>query len=378
MKKVRVFGISDIGCVRRENEDSFWVQSNARRVIALVADGMGGHVAGKLASSTAVKVVRRYLESSDSSRPLEEKMEDGMFQAHKRIEELAREHAPNARMGTTCTLAVVERFPGKGRGHEDGLRLLLGHVGDSRLYRLTRTSIEQLSTDHTMLQRMLDAGAISAAEASEFEHKNVIYKSLGGSEHLQLDPVREMEFHSGEVLLLCSDGLTGHVSPREIHTAVRAASSLERAGQWLVELAKNRGGSDNITIILLEYGRLPRMARAAAREQKSRLSGSVKPASRPWRTGTVLVLVLILAILGGLLAFHLSQEKKQPAPESGRQTVQEKETATPEQPEPELRQPDQPVEDENFTPGVPAGEDGARDGEKTPASTPEENKNATE
>jgi len=309
MKKVRIFGISDIGCVRRENEDSFWVHGTGKRVVALVADGMGGHVAGKLASATAVDVLRHHLESKDGFKPVEEKMEDGMFRAHKRIEELAREHAPNARMGTTCTMAVLERFPRQNRRQDDALRLLIGHVGDSRLYRLREGNIEQVTTDHTMLQRMLEAGAISAAEAREYEHKNVIYKSLGGSENLQLDPVTEHEVHPGELLLLCSDGLTGHVKAEEIHAVVRATRNLEAAGHALVELARQRGGSDNITAVLLEYGRFSRLSASVSREQMRQLLGKSPGARNPRHWGTILVLMLILVILGGVLTFHVLSKK---------------------------------------------------------------------
>lgn len=230
---------SDVGLVRKHNEDRVSVLPPDKTPfggpLLVVADGLGGHAAGEVASQIAVDEVTRVVTSEEGS--LCELLRRGIEAAHREI--LARSGADEELhgMGTTCTALGLR----DGRAH-------LAHVGDTRAYRLRDGALIQLSRDHTVVQELLDEAVIRAAEAEVHPAAHVLTRALGMDEPLAVDVrMLEEEVLPGDRFLLCSDGLSGQVSDRELARALGSAD-LEAACDHLVRMARNSGGPDNITV----------------------------------------------------------------------------------------------------------------------------------
>lgn len=267
MKEIKVFAITDVGMVRSNNEDHYLLKEYDDMVVAAVADGMGGAAHGEVASRIAVETIEKIFERKRENNEIEKLIEEGLLQSHRKIREEGLRRHGNLNMGTTCTLvAVIPKtgMPGTGRtggsssGNSYTLQAYVGHIGDSRVYLIQREAITQKSVDHTIVQKLMDVGALKPSETNHFAHKGVIYKSLGGSEKLNMDSVQQFSFRKGNVLLLCSDGFSNYITPEEMVRVLRAKTDLEQAGRYMVDWVKYRGGDDNITVVLLEFGRYPR------------------------------------------------------------------------------------------------------------------------
>ncbi len=308
MSEILAWGRSDVGKVREKNEDSFGVFSFGDMTVAVVADGMGGHLGGKAASGAAVQAVGRLFQTNHGRLPIPEIIEDALVLANRTIGEISQADFQKLKIGTTCTVAVVAPVPAAEKGGEEDAPFLSfhAHLGDSRLFHLRDGSIVQLSTDHTMLQRMVEAGAISPAEAERFPHKNIIYRSLDGSSDLQIDPVGRTAVRPGDALILCSDGLSNRVSPEELSEVVRGSPSLKEAVKHLISLANARGGDDNITVVILECGPHRRdpaagleIIRSLRRHALLRVAGT--------RQARIACLLGALAIAAGVLTLQVSK-----------------------------------------------------------------------
>ncbi len=320
MKDVKIYGTTDVGIVRTQNEDNYLILEYKEMSIVCVADGMGGHVGGKEASLTAVNTIKSLFKQNRGKLNNSELIEDCLMLSNSRIRERARSMYADSKTGTTAILvAVGNQLPGeqgarKKNEHlvtsieplkKQSLTATYGHIGDSRLYSMTGDKITQVSKDHTMLQRMLDADALKPEEAENYPYKNVIYKSLGGSENADLDPVKNFEFAGGEALLLCSDGLSGYLSSSEIHNIIKGTKNIREAADYMVELAKFRGGDDNITVIIVEHGKFKR-------DKNIKLEGIPRTSgekSRAGKTVAVLTLLAVLIILFSLLIFLLKDKE---------------------------------------------------------------------
>ena len=238
--------ITDIGCQREENEDSFayWEPESDdqfRRLgrLAVVADGMGGYEGGQQASSIAVKTVCEVYESAEDGNP-QAALLHGLHTAHARIQEYSRQHPGFFGMGTTCTAVSLK---------ED--QLYFAHVGDSRLYLIRENTISRLTHDHSYVSRLVESGVIRAEEAEHHPQRNILTAALGvGSELTTDSPAAPLNLQAGDVLLLCTDGLWGLVSDQELHDAIVSKTPAEACVQ-LVKLARQRGGPDNITLQVL-------------------------------------------------------------------------------------------------------------------------------
>ncbi len=298
MNRLKTAARTDVGLVREKNEDSFWIRDLGDSLVLLVADGMGGAVGGQIASTTAVETVEELMRAWDGASPIGDRIVEIMKSAHQRIRAKgATPEGKNLNMGTTCTFAAI----GAG-GH-----VTFGHIGDSKLYHIRAGIVVQRSTDHSMLQRMLDAGALTPEEAKNYAHKNIIYKSLGGSENADIDPAQEFELEKGDALLLCSDGLSNYVTTDELAAALAGTPSLQKAAAYMVDLAKARGGDDNITVVLAEYG-------TYARNSRIKLPPIARPHPRKRRSGKapiVATLLIVLIVLCSLLAYVLKEERKE-------------------------------------------------------------------
>ena len=297
---------TDVGRVREGNEDSYL----AEPPLFAIADGMGGHSAGEVASETAVKVISDGAAqvSSEDPRSLARLLNN----ANAAIYTKAQSDAALLGMGTTCTLLMA----GEGIAH-------IAHVGDSRAYRLREGAIEQLTDDHTLVGRMVREGQISAEEAQHHPQRNVITNALGLDSNIAVD-LREIEAHAGDRLLLCSDGLSSMVSDSDIVTAANSAEDPQQAAEALVELALEAGGEDNITVLVIDLGGKDAQAPAPGRTDTSPGPSSPAPPTsrrrRKW-LGALLLLLLAVAAAYGAGNWALDNSYYVGVDESGRVTI---------------------------------------------------------
>ncbi len=228
--RVLVGAASDIGQVREGNEDSYLVLDP----LFAVADGMGGHRGGDVASTLALQTVERMFSAHDGS--LIEQVEA----ANRAVFERSQSDRAVAGMGTTLTAALVQ-----------GGRVRLAHVGDSRAYLYRDGELLLLTEDHTLVHRMVEEGEITKEEAETHPHRNILTRALGTDDAVQVDEV-PVDVRPGDRLLLCTDGLTGMVHEDEIRGVLQRTREPQAAVQQLVDLANRAGGIDNITAVILD------------------------------------------------------------------------------------------------------------------------------
>lgn len=227
---------TDIGQVREGNEDSFLADSP----LFVVADGMGGHVAGDVASATAIEVVQRERSQLDASNP--DSLARVVQDANVAIFEKASGDNALRGMGTTCTLLLV-----------DGSTAHLAHVGDSRAYLLRDGELTQVTEDHTLVGRMVAEGRLSPEEAQHHPQRSMITRALGVDDKVEVDQFT-LELVEGDILMLCSDGLSSMLSTDEMLDVLASDGDVQHKADRLVELANEAGGDDNITVVLVEAG----------------------------------------------------------------------------------------------------------------------------
>ncbi len=225
-------GKTDPGRVRRRNEDAFVVDPP----LFAVADGMGGAQAGEVASRLAAAAFREYREA-DELAP-EERVRAIIKEANRRIYDRARTDSEVSGMGTTVTAALLT----------DG-RVVIGHVGDSRAYRIRNGRLEQLTDDHSLVADLMRSGRLTAEEAEGHPQRSVITRALGTDPDVDVDTL-VVEVEAGDLFLLCSDGLSTMVSDSEVLKTVERAGTLEEAARDLVRAANTGGGEDNVTVVL--------------------------------------------------------------------------------------------------------------------------------
>jgi len=229
---------SDTGRVRDHNEDSVLAAPTSGGRLLAVADGMGGHNAGEVASAVALEAFVAELGDRLGDSTVAEAMERGALTADAAVREAAADEPDRDGMGTTLVAALLG---------ETGATVV--NVGDSRAYRVDETAIEQVSVDHSLVQELVEAGEISPDEADSHHQRNVISQALGASEEIDPDTF-EVDLDPGETVLLCSDGLTEEVPESTIHHIVTDTESLSGAADALVAAANERGGSDNVSVVL--------------------------------------------------------------------------------------------------------------------------------
>ncbi len=240
-------GKVDIGKKRKQNEDSLFVSSTPVGILPnlyIVADGMGGHKAGGMASRLAIDSFLEYIGQHESAsiqtrEDVLRLLKMGILHANHIIFKQAASHEECEGMGTTFTVAtIVEDI------------LYLAHVGDTRLYLVNESSIYQATTDHSLVQEMLENGCISESEISEHPQRHIITRAVGTYEKVKVDTLM-YDMDRVEYILLCSDGLTTMLSDTVIHQIVYAHSNdLGKIVNKLIEEANEHGGSDNIAVII--------------------------------------------------------------------------------------------------------------------------------
>ena len=233
-------GLTDTGVVRTANQDNYFVDDDRGRFF-IVADGMGGHAGGEEASRIATEIIQDYLQQNwDSPLDSEVLLKEAVTKANQGIIEDQKNHPERGDMGTTVVVLIFR---------DD--RPFCAHVGDSRLYRLRDSNLEQITDDHTWVGMALKKGEIDVEQAKFHPWRHVLSQCLG-REDLQRIDIQDFEIESGDRLLICSDGLTEEVADREIQTALTNLQSCKETAAELIEAAKAAGGSDNITIVIVK------------------------------------------------------------------------------------------------------------------------------
>ena len=224
-----------IGNVRKSNQDALLLLPGVYGLFG-VADGMGGHKAGDVASRMAVDALKDALKDQ---KPSEEQLRAAIEKANADIFAAQQTSADLTGMGTTVTVIW-----------EDKRRVLLGHVGDSRAYRIRKNEITQVSLDHSMVAEMVRNGYLTEREARVHPYRNIITRALGTEENVEVD-VEQLDKEAGDIYLLCSDGLSEYVQSDQMLKVIRR-NTLEKAADILLNLALDGGGRDNISLVLAE------------------------------------------------------------------------------------------------------------------------------
>jgi protein phosphatase len=251
--RITAEALSDVGRKRKGNEDALVLNPEQR--LYVVADGMGGHAAGEVASKVAVDAIAEFVELTGGNQEITwpfglddsisyegNRLKTAVRHANTRVIEATRESAEYEGMATTVAAVLV-----------DGDVANLAHVGDSRIYLFSNETIEQLTRDHSWVNEQIENGAISPEQARSHPLRNVVTRALGGRPDLVVD-IQSRRMATGDMLLLCSDGLTTMVTDEDIARILREADGdVTKAATALVSEANERGGEDNITVVLLKF-----------------------------------------------------------------------------------------------------------------------------
>jgi serine/threonine protein phosphatase PrpC len=251
--KITYKAVSDVGRKRKGNEDSLFV--NPEQHLFVVADGMGGHAAGEIASKVAVESINEFVCLTGGDEEITwpfgldenisydgNRLKTAIRYANRKVLEATKEKSEYEGMATTVAAVLV-----------DGDTANLGHVGDSRVYLVRDGEITQLTSDHSWVNEQIQSGVISPDQARTHPLRNVVTRALGGKPDLQVD-MQQHKAKAGDILLLCSDGLTTMIPDEDIVRVVReAGGDVEKAAQALVASANAKGGEDNITVLLIRF-----------------------------------------------------------------------------------------------------------------------------
>jgi serine/threonine protein phosphatase PrpC len=306
--KIAIGKKTDIGRVREANEDSLYVElpqegtsSSERYTLLLVADGMGGQVAGKEASEAAVDVVQAlFAAKAKTGRPLKDIRKfilDAFREANQAVFEKGKNKA--AEMGTTLTAALI-----------DNKNAYVGHVGDSRAYLLRGREIRQMTEDHTLAADMVKKGKATPEEMRTSPMRSMLTRSIGTKEEVVVDDPVGIELEEGDVLVLCTDGLTNLVEEQEMLSVVHNTTDVQKACDKLVDMARQRGGHDNITVIAAEFGDMQRIKGLGIRAKTI----AVKAKKRVKRKGIIIasigLLVALFMFLTYLFISHYAEQER--------------------------------------------------------------------
>ncbi len=242
---MKAYSITDVGAKRSSNQDFVYASETpvgALPNLFIVADGMGGHNAGDLASRCTVETMLESINGSSRTRPVQI-LEEASREANRKVLETSEKDREFSGMGTTVVAATVQ----------DGY-LYAANVGDSRLYLIDREGIDQVTVDHSLVEEMVRMGQIRREEAKNHPEKNIITRAVGVRSRVRID-FFDMKLEEGDRLLLCSDGLSNMVDDEEILNIVKRDEPLGMLASELVKCANLNGGRDNISVILVEPGK---------------------------------------------------------------------------------------------------------------------------
>lgn len=233
---------TDVGMIRSGNEDNYAVIAKGDHGLFVVADGMGGHAAGEVASEMAVQTIERELSAviDLGDRGAGERVSDALKLANRNIHDRTITEVDKQGMGTTASVLIVS-----------GNRYMIGQVGDSRVYLLRDGALQQLTKDHSYVQEQVDAGFLTPEQARYHPYSNVITRCVGASSDVQPD-IYQGEVRLGDLFLVASDGLTGMVDDRRLQMLLMSRAEPDRKVHALISEANGRGGLDNITAIVVQ------------------------------------------------------------------------------------------------------------------------------
>jgi protein phosphatase len=238
---------TDPGRARENNEDSVAFDDATR--LCVLADGMGGYNAGEIASGMATAFIKsemsRWLSETGKqakSKEIRRALEICVDNANRSIFNAANSNSQYSGMGTTLVVAVFQES-----------KIMLGHIGDSRCYRLRGTDFQQITKDHSLLQEQIDAGLLTVEEASTSTYKNLVTRALGVDDTVALD-INEFDVEAGDLYLMCSDGLSDMVEDAEIASILEGQLSIDQKSTQLIFAANEHGGRDNISVLLVQVG----------------------------------------------------------------------------------------------------------------------------
>ena len=242
---IKAYAKTDVGKARDLNEDSYYITTDQFQKLQLfiLADGMGGCNAGDLASSLALMSAKSYIENNFENTPKDKEnicklVKSSMEYANMVVHEKSLENKNLDGMGTTLEVCLIYNN-----------RVYIGHIGDSRVYRIRNDFIRKLTQDHSYVQKLVQEGTITKEEAEHHAKKNILMKALGCNAYVEPD-VMVKGFKKGDILIICSDGLTNMVNIDDIYNIVK--DNFELATKELIDLANQNGGMDNITIITIK------------------------------------------------------------------------------------------------------------------------------
>lgn len=238
---INFYGQTDVGKVRANNQDAFSCGRIADETLYLIAcDGMGGHSAGDIASQTAITVIETAIKKSYNNNMAQNSIRDMLISAIKAANAVVFEKSSNipdyAGMGTTVVAAIIRENTA-----------YICNIGDSRAYHISSKEITQITKDHSIVQMLIDKGNITENEASQHPQKHMLTRALGVENDVEIDYC-ETTFCEKDILLICTDGLTNHVSREEIYEISQNIDDIASLPDELIELSKSRGGLDNITV----------------------------------------------------------------------------------------------------------------------------------
>ena len=234
---------TDIGKAREKNQDYYYIPSSQDDLqLFILADGMGGYNGGEVASKLATESLKKYIQNNfesieKSKEKILELIGNAMEYANMVVYEKSKEEKELEGMGTTLEVCLIYNN-----------KVYLGHVGDSRIYRIRKEVIRKLTKDHSYVQQLVEDGKITREEATNHPKKNMLTKALGCTPYVEPD-IRARNVEKGDIFIMCSDGLTNMVTEQEIFEAVK--ENAEKAPEVLVQKANNAGGYDNITVVTI-------------------------------------------------------------------------------------------------------------------------------
>lgn len=291
--KITVTGLTDKGLVREDNEDGFLVDyktDESPRVIA-VADGMGGHEGGEVASALALEVISSWCERLEQRGS--DSLSEAVLDANRVVWSKAKEDDALDRMGTTLTVGFI-----------DDSHVHLAQVGDSRAYLLRGGTLQQLTVDQTLVQQLVDSGEITQQEAIRHPQRSFLTQSVGTEPDLSVDRI-SIELLAGDRLVLSSDGLHGYVDNDTIRQALQDNPDSKRACKALVDAANNAGGHDNVTVLILDAsgdgGGEPGGGAVASQDATPILVSKPELGARPKKRSRALIGVGAAVVLAGIL-----------------------------------------------------------------------------
>lgn len=230
--------ISDIGNIRQLNEDTYGILEDEVFNLFLICDGMGGHNAGEVASALAKETVLDFMKGIQQEELLLPSLMKAITKANHEIYALSSKEKTMSGMGTTMTAALSHHG-----------RLDIAHVGDSSLYVVYNNEIKKITKDHSYVQELVDLGKVTEEDAKHHPNKNIITRAVGTNLHVEIEAYTRQTNHE-EIYLLCTDGLSDYLSAQEILEKLSGSQDMHKSMMELVEMAKERGGRDNITLVI--------------------------------------------------------------------------------------------------------------------------------